>query len=80
MASGIQGPAHAGDVGRDTGRGLVVGDEHSLDLTPLIIAQASLVFLDGHALAPFDIDAIDHEAEALSHVDPQMRKLTETRH
>src|SRR5579864_6035154 len=77
MGCGIERAAHAGDVAGDTGRGLVVTGEHALDLVVFIGAQNLCVTLQRHSFAPLDLQSLDLEAEALRHVDPQMRELTE---
>src|SRR5579864_4593671 len=77
MACGIERAAHAGDVAGGAGRGLVVTGEHALDLVALVGAQDLRVTLERHSFAPFDLQHLDLEAEALRHVDPQMRELTE---
>ncbi len=75
----VEDAAHAGDVGAHAGRGLVVRDQHGLDRMRLVGFEAGAILIERHALAPFRVDGVDGEAEALAQVDPEQRELAEHR-
>ena len=69
----------AGHVAGDAGGGLVVREEHGLDLVRLVGGERLLVALDRRALAPLGVEHVDLEAEPLRHVDPEMAEHAEAR-
>ena len=73
----VQRLADARDVAGDAGRGLVVGEEHRLDLVTLVGRERLAVALDRRALAPLGVEHLDLEAEPLGHVDPEMAEHAE---
>src|SRR5215469_13595894 len=75
----VENVPHTGDVGRDTGRGFVVRDQHGFNLVLLVRCQTLPVLIEGHAFAPVDVDRVDLKTEALAEIDPQQRELTEHR-
>ena len=77
MLGVVQRLAHARHVAGDTGGGLVVGEEHRLDLVPLVRREGRVVPLDRRALTPLGVEDVHLEAEPLGHVDPQMTELPE---
>ncbi|MEY9768192.1 hypothetical protein ABIA14_000469 [Sinorhizobium fredii] len=80
MTAGVERGAHRGDIRRHAGRGFIMRHEDGLDLVRLVGGEPLGVELDRHAGAPFPVEAIDLEAEALGHVDPEMRELAEAAH
>ena len=79
MPGVVQRLAHPGDVAGDAGGGLVVGEEHRLDLVRLVGRERLLVALDRRALAPLGVEHVDLEAQPLGHVDPEMAEHAEAR-
>ena len=63
MICRIDGPAGAADVAADTGRCLIMADQHGADTMHLVGRQHALEFLYGRAFAPrgfdhFNVDAV----------------------
>jgi len=79
MADIVQRLAHSGDVTGYAGGGLIVSKEHRLDPVALVRCERRLIALDRRALAPFRLQNLDFEAEALSHVDPEVAEHAEPR-
>src|ERR1700735_1242561 len=79
MLGAVHGLTHGCDVAGDTGRRLVLADEHRLDLVLLVGAQRGQVALDRSSLAPRRLEYLDLVTEALAHVDPQVAELAEAR-
>ncbi len=69
----------AADVAGDAGGGLVVREEHGLDLVRLVGGERLLIPLDRRPLAPLGVEHVDPEAQPLGHVDPEMAEHAEAR-
>ena len=79
MLGVVQRLPDPGHVAGDAGGGLVVGEEHGLDLVRLVGREGLLVALDRRALTPLGVEHVDLEAEPLGHVDPEMAEHAEAR-
>ena len=75
----VQRLAHGAHIAGDAGRGLVVREEHRLDLVLLVGGERFLVALDRGAFSPFGVEHVHREPEALRHVDPELAEHAEPR-
>ena len=79
MLGRVDRAAHGGDIAGDAGRGLVMHDEHALDLVVLVGAERLLDAIGIDAGAPLLLLDDDVEAVAAGELDPQMAELAEPR-
>ena len=79
MAGGIERLAHAGDIAGHAGGGFVVANENGLDLSLFVRRELLRENIDRNALAPFDLDRIDHKLVTIAEIRPQVRELAEDR-
>ena len=77
MVGGIHRLAHAGNIARHTGGGLVMRHQHGLVAVGGVGLELLGEDLDGHALAPGHVHHVDLEAHARAHVGPEQRELAE---
>src|SRR5262249_4633827 len=80
MLGVIEGLAHAGDIGGNARRGFVMRGEDGLDLVVLILSEDIRILFERNARSPLFVAKFDFEAEALGHVDPEKRELSEAAH
>src|SRR4051794_24985636 len=80
MLGGVERLADAGDVARNAGRSFVMSGEDRLDLVALVLGKDVGVLVERHAGAPLLIAKLDLKTEALGHVHPEQRELTEAAH
>ena len=78
MLGGVERAAHGSDVAGDAGGGLVMDDEHALDLVGLVGAQRLLDALGVGAGAPLLLLHDHLEPMPLGELDPQMAELAES--
>ena len=71
--------AHRGHIAGDARRGLVLANQHRLDLVLLVRGERGKVALDRRTLSPGSFQDLHVETEALAHVDPQVAELAEPR-
>jgi hypothetical protein len=77
MTGVVECAAHARHVAGDSRGGLVVGEEHRLDLMALVRGKRFLVPLDRGTFTPLGIEHEDVESQPLRHVDPEMAEHAE---
>ena len=73
----VQRLADAGDVRHDAGGGFVLAGQHGLDAVMGVRFQDVSLLLQWHAGAPFAVDNLHIQTQALAHVDPQVAELSE---